>query len=238
MGVEHDFLSYTSFPSSLKCVNPRSQYVGGGDYKGLSVTPGATLRTEVNIKQKDVYESLGYFHINSYYNEERKFLGELITLRRYGSFDWTKVVKEVKAPTDAKWITVDPTFPPGTTEKPAIVWIDDLKIYQDDKLIYRNYFTPWKPVLGVGLGTVIGGVAGVKYPVSRVGRSLPVIAAGLGALIGGAAGVLAPELKLKLPELPLTGEDRCPVCGMLLPEEPLGVDVKCPECGFVSAYTR
>jgi len=112
----------------------------------------------------------------------------------------------------------------------------------DTKTISFWQAIPLKVKLGLGGGAVIGGVAGFKYPkgayLSRLDRALPLLAAGLGAVIGGAAGVLAPELKLKLPELPLTGEGRCPVCGMMLPEKPLGVDVKCPSCGFVSAYTR
>ena len=68
----------------------------------------------------------------------------------------------------------------------GVTWFDDVKVYQDNVLIYSNDFSNWNPYIGAGIGAVIGGVGGhlaTKKPEYAL-IALPV------AVIGGVVGWL------------------------------------------------
>jgi len=144
----YDFSTWTSFPSSLKLVGVDRQ-VGVRAFTNVSVTPGSKLRITLNAKQKDVvseYRSnLAVYAVLP--NGELRWL-HWIPLPR-GTFDWKpfsfKEPEEKTIPPDAEVILGTLWTGYGTPEAPGITWFDDLRVYQDDVLIYDNYFSAIRP---------------------------------------------------------------------------------------------
>jgi len=155
--MEYDFLTWTSFPSSVKVVNPEARHKTEIFAVNIPVTPGATVKAVVNAKTKDVipYRGNGSWIsiMGSPDGVDWKYIDGGFTVPPVpgvrGTKDWQQYESEMRMPADIKLLRLHFTFPKGTT------WFDDLKIYQDDKLIYENYFSatprPLKivPVLNV-----------------------------------------------------------------------------------------
>ena len=165
MTKEYDFLNWTSFPSSLKLTNDGSvKYVNPGLlFNNLATRPGVPLRLELAGKQQNVTAPLGgYSHFPIWgapQGGEYRYLGSLAM--PLGTYDWQPLSRELPIPADIVMINATLGGASGTPENPGITWFDDLKIHQDDVLIYANDFSNWAPVIIPA--QIITGVAMIKY---------------------------------------------------------------------------
>jgi len=139
--AEYDFLTWTSFPSSAKLFNDEGKAWAwwGYVYFGLKVAPGSSLSLRVKAKQENVLYSHSHIPIGGYDGKEWRRIGALSL--PLGTFDWTEHRRDLTVPNDIIAIASSPAGGAGSPDKPGITWFDDLKIYQDDKLIYDNYFS-------------------------------------------------------------------------------------------------
>jgi len=153
---EYDFLVRTSFLSSAKLINDEraGHVIWGTLFKSLTVTPGATLTVRVNAKQENVLYTHSYLALSGFNGKEWRALRPTIELP-LGSFDWMPHSMEIPIPSDIVAIRslAGPLGGAGSPEAPGITWFDDLKIYQDDVLIYENKFTA--PIVQVTVGGVL-----------------------------------------------------------------------------------
>jgi len=172
MPVEYGFLpwNYTSFPSSLKIVAP---YRGPATWvwtvlsKGIGVTPGSELTVRLNIKQQNrLPDPASHIQVEAW-DGEKWTRPPIFGTRRgeipAGSFDWTTFELKGTIPSGVYMVRV--VYPAGSGEPEAITWLDDLRVYMDDKLIYENKFSNWRPFLevpAVAVTAVASGVAGLK----------------------------------------------------------------------------
>ncbi len=215
--AEYDFLTYTSFPSSVKLINDE---VGQTAWwktwvpYSLPVTPGSTLRTEVKIKQQDVINRpesrvilLG-LKAGEWVGSKDLGLGyPFIGYVPLGTFDWTLFERTITVPDDVPTIRLAYAGGAGTPERTGLTWYDDLKIYQDDVFIYENKFSDWTPV-GAVAGGIIGGVTGELT--KPIGPISPLIGAlggvALGAGIGYALSQPATITTVTIPQIGPTPE--------------------------------
>ena len=157
MSVEYDFLSWTSFPSSLKLSSSEKDHVTGPYTPILPIKPMARLRIEVNAKQQNVVGPyVSGFQLRGGPKEPELATFCRVTLPK-GTFDWLHFTSiEEVAPPGIQWITgVVWSGTGGST------WFDDLKIYQDDALIYSNDFSNWAPIIIPA--EIITGAAMIKF---------------------------------------------------------------------------
>jgi len=190
MGVEYDFLTWTSFPSSLKLVNDTTtiEYVWYKVAEGIPVKPGGKVTLECMGKQVGHFEKekITGVRLDLMINGKWDPAGFMWLAFPQGTFDWKKISYPVspKAVPEGATVMMVRLYAKGV--KGDVAWFDDLKIYQDGVLIYSNSFDNWKPYLGAGLGAVAGGVGG--YLATRKPEyalaALPV------ALVGGIVGRL------------------------------------------------
>jgi len=147
--VEYDFITWTSFPSSLKLFSdeyrpPPPAPMAGLNITDIIVTPGKNIRVVAKAKQQNVLEPRS--RITLYVSKDgRPPWTDLVRDVRLqlpsGTFDWRDYSFTVTIPAGLPYMRVVANGGPGTPEAPGITWFDDLKIYQDDKLIYDNYFS-------------------------------------------------------------------------------------------------
>jgi len=195
--IEYDFLSWTSFPSSLKMIYDGARgfwwFIPGSE---RPVKPGA-VRISVKVKKENVGLTPGIdpefrdsrVIIWGFNGAEWKWLGKMTV--GYGTENWREYTGEVEIPAGIDLLKVQLRCGAGAKERPAITWFDDLKIYQDDKLIYANDFNNWNPYIGVGVGGVV-----VAVPTYLYTKNVPVsVGAGVvGSLIGAAIGIAGTSL--------------------------------------------
>jgi len=139
--TEYDFLTWTSFPSSIKMINdePR-EWAWLGNVFQLSVKPGSKIRRVIKVKQQNVLYAGSHTPIDGWDGKTWRRLANLWL--PMGSFGWVEDVKELTVPSDVTAIRGHLAGGgSGSPETPGITWFDDLKIYQDDVLIYENYFS-------------------------------------------------------------------------------------------------
>jgi len=170
---EYDFLTWTSFPSSAKLYNDEGRgWVWawwGWIFYDLPVTPGAKLAVKVKAKQQNVLYSASHIPIDGYNGKEWRRLWSLRL--PLGTFDWSEHSRTETLPTDIIAIRSSPAGGAGSATAPGITWFDDLKIYQDDKLIYENKFSNWLPyqIAGAVITAIpIGLYAARRMPKVRV----------------------------------------------------------------------
>jgi len=141
--IEYDFFKWTSFPSSIALKNDES--VGWAVHTvimNLSIEPGAMLTARVKTAQKDVTFNRSHLVIDGWDGSRWVRLPSAIDLP-WGTYDWRELEGRGEIPRNVKVIRIVLT---GGGGRPiGITWFDDLKIYQDDKLIYENKFSNWLP---------------------------------------------------------------------------------------------
>jgi len=181
---EYDFLTWTSFPSSAKLTNDE-----GGDwawwgwiFTNLAVTPGAKLLVKFKAKQQDVLYSVSHIPVDGYNGKEwRRLWSVSVPL---GTLGWSEYSAEITVPSDVIAIRSSPAGGAGSKEKPGVTWFDDVEVYLDGKLIFKEGFSNWNPYLGAVAGAAVGGAGG--YLVTRKPEyaliALP--AAVIGGLVG------------------------------------------------------
>jgi len=148
-----DFLTWTSFPSSVKLVNDTEKFLTWRiipSEKALAVNPGSKLHAEIRVKQEGI---LGPY--KSHLALRAAALPEWPVVDRImipnGTFDWSDFTVEADIPSNVSSILVYfATVPKGTN------WFDDLRIYQDGVLIYENKFSNWGPFIGIPVPIVAG----------------------------------------------------------------------------------
>ena len=183
MSVKSDFLSFKSFPSSLKITNiGPEKWIWYNVVTDLPVIPGKKVTYQIQVKQKDVVtEPSG---INLY---GKNGTSKAVSYGGFpiGTYDWSLHENPgVTIPSDVTLLNVALFAGKGTT------WVDDLKIFQDDVLIYSNDFSNYNPIIGAGVGAAIG--ASIGYVVKRKKPLIPaLVGAGVGAGVGAAIGLFA-----------------------------------------------
>jgi len=149
--IEYDFLTWTSFPSSLKLINDeptRGPMVLIADM--IPVSGGRKISYEVQMKSQDALPAqagtpgVGIAIFVSPDGVRFPFFDWLTGIEQ-GTHDWKKYRDEKTLPTDARYVRAYVYGGTGRPGKPGINWYDDFKIYQDDKLIYENKFSNWLP---------------------------------------------------------------------------------------------
>jgi len=186
--IEYDFLTWTSFPSSIKLINDEPERAAWTKfYNAISVRPGFTLRVQIMAKQENVQYYVGGLAVEGF--DGKEWTRILRTKLPLGTFDWSIHSQEITVPANVVAIRLNMAGGAGEPGRPGITWFDDLKIYQDNVLIYANDFSNWNPYIGAGAGGVVGGVGGYQLT-----KDIPtaVGVAALGALVGAAIGYLIP----------------------------------------------
>jgi len=182
--IEYDFLTWTSFPSSLKIVNDvlNSWHWYSEVGRGTPVKPGGKLKVSVKAKLQNVVSNESHVAVDGWNGSSWVRLMDLGV--KTGTIDWAEWNGETTVPAGIQYIRCNLAAGGGTPE--GITWYDDLKIYQDGALIYANDFSNWNPIIGAGAGAAVGAVAG--YALTK--KPIYALAALPGALIGGIVGYL------------------------------------------------
>jgi len=162
---EYDFLTWTSFPSSIKLVNDESPQ-NKPFYKiaeGIPVKPHATLKAIYKGKTENSTEPPGggNFVMVRLLDAAGRYVTHKVAWIGYGTIDWKDVQAVVTAPSEAAVMEVYIAGAGGRPEMPAITWFDDLKIYQDDEFIYENKFSNWKPYILAGIIAIPSAIFGL-----------------------------------------------------------------------------
>ena len=85
----------------------------------------------------------------------------MVRIEGFGTRDWTTLNSSKLIPPERSLVGVRIVGGAGFPEKPGVTWFDDLRIYQDDVLIYANNFSNWAPAIIPA--QIITGVAMIKY---------------------------------------------------------------------------
>ena len=162
--AEFDSLTWANFPSSLKLtVDEATHY---GEVTPVTASkPNSRIRMTIKAKLKDVLYDFSHIALDGW-DGSKWFRIEPppyvpVDLGR-GTIDWKTVVLETIIPSNVNLIRPYLVAGGGSPEKPAITWFDDLKIYQDDVLIYENNFSNWAPLIIIP-AEIITGVAAIKF---------------------------------------------------------------------------
>jgi len=149
MKTEYDFLNFTSAPSSLKLINDREEervwFTVGGV---ISVKPNSLITLKLKAKQMEATLSGGYGAVNGWDGKNWSNLYALFYHLPKGNFEWAEFTNDfpkhkiLDGVTHLRILLGSGLGPEG---QEVTNWYDDLKIYQDDELIYENYFTMLRP---------------------------------------------------------------------------------------------
>jgi len=193
--LEYDFLTWTSFPSSLKALNTYPERRGWWTIvpRNVRVEGGKNITVKVKAKLKNVAAPDSYITIYGYDMAGKQvFPPPFFTVRfGYGTFNWREHESSMVVPAETAWIGAMLVSGPGSEERPAETWIDDLKVYQDDKFIYVNDFSNWNPYIGAGALGIASGIGA-----HQLTKNVPIaVGAGVvGALVGAAIGYFIPPI--------------------------------------------
>ena len=162
--VSHDFLNWTSFPSSIKLWaddmgwHPILATDEAGPFPLIKVTPGSHIKATVNFRSENAVAIPGphpgnfiqwYLQRTANFRDPNSIAKEIRQQFAFGTYSWTPYEIEFDMLPDTPWLRAIFLGAGGTPEKPMSVWLDDLKIYMDDKLIYDNYFSATPRPLGI-----------------------------------------------------------------------------------------
>ena len=167
MKAEYDLLRWTSFPSSMKLVND-----GTANYvvEHIAKFPVDPAEGEISIECNMKLEGLGFSYashipIHTFDGTAWKMWQPIFSHVGFGTWDWKKMIDRKPGfrllPSNTRMLRVSLAGGAGTKETPAKTWFDDLRIYQDDVLIYENKFSNWAPVIIPA--EIITGAAMIKY---------------------------------------------------------------------------
>lgn len=166
MGVvraSYDFIIYASFPSSAKMENDgQADWSYWGPSYRVAVTPGASVKVKTKAKQENVVDPSHLSHVGiwGYDGKDWRWLdGVLLPI---GSFKWNYFERGITIPADVMAVGIYPAGGRGTPQRVGITWFDDLEAYMDDKLIYRNDFNNWAPII-IPAAELITGATIIKF---------------------------------------------------------------------------
>ena len=144
--IEYDFFTWTSFPSSLVMEHPETGYFIRKRLPDIiKVTPRAKLEVRVNAKARNL-EGGSHIWIFAWDGTKWVPLPELVHVPREdreimtGTYNWTEYsLYHVAIPEGVTALLIELNAWKGIT------WWDDLRIFENDKLIYINRFSNWLP---------------------------------------------------------------------------------------------
>jgi len=190
IGRSYDFLTWTSPPSCLRVETPITEPAARYYYRvaeGIPVRSNSTLKVSIKIKLHNVTETPSTLAIYGYSEAERRWKPEsfLYIVTPKGTIDWSEYSAEEKVPSDITYIRV--VIGGGKGDPTGVTWFDDLRIYQDDVLIYANDFSNWNPYIGAGALGIATGIGA-----HQLTKNVPIaVGAGVaGALVGATIGYL------------------------------------------------
>jgi len=132
--MEYDFKNWVSFPSSIKIITDKPEGLTTKRLPWVPVTPRSQIRVSCKVKTEGVTVYPSRIGVWVGYDSEEKEIRALY-IRPMGAFDWHEDSQQFVLPDNALRMMLYLGGAFGTT------WFDDLKIYQDDVLIYENNFT-------------------------------------------------------------------------------------------------
>lgn len=193
MPASYDFLTWTSFPSSLRVDVPAQYKIDHLITELMRITPKTDISMEANFKWKnnDHFPLVAIF----WYDATGVEVGSTVLIHplwqgpRITDLEWTKITNVVRPTIPENAVIGKVVYRTGYSDKPGVIancWLDDLKVYQDGTLIYANDFGNWNPIIGAGVGGAGGALAGyliTKKPVYAL-AGIPT------AVIGGVIGWL------------------------------------------------
>jgi len=199
--ASYDFLQWTSFPSSLKATNDQGVNTnvlrnGSIDIYFVPVKSPADVRVECYIKTEGaVPEQPAWLALGAYDAEGNFLPGAGIRTSVTSAPNWVKCWAEGRTPKPTVMYGI--RFKVAGSGKRGVVattWFDDLKIYQDGKLIYENKFSNWNPYLGALGGGLLGVVGG--YLCKPEKPMVPALAGlAVGSLLGAGVGLATVTVK-------------------------------------------
>lgn len=192
---EYDFSDYKSFPSSVKAESDtgisQSGMPGLLTYQYIPIRGQSTVRIEGMIKTANATKS-AWLAISGIDTLNKGVDATWFHAPTIAS-TWTKVQIQGNMPSNVTKLLIEFAIAgSGTAGVVAKTWFDDVKIYQDDVLIYTNNFSNWNPYIGAGVGALAGIPAYIiaKKSTPKKRAMIAVGATIAGAVIGGAAGYL------------------------------------------------
>jgi len=142
-----DFLQWTSFPSSLKVDNDEGENKIFRSRQFIPIRAPTTIRAEgmIKVENGNIAEP-AWIAMYGYDLAGSKVAGSYFHTDVTVSRDWVKVEGSIDMP--ARVLNIELRMicaGSGVKGRVATTWFDDLKIYQDDTLIYENKFSNWLP---------------------------------------------------------------------------------------------
>ena len=203
----HDFLNFISFPSSLAIKTIRkfdSYYREGIDVRLPLPRAIVTVKTYMATKNAVSPPPDGSATEITVIDPTGKTAFYPVS-RLTGTTPWTPIEKTIDFSGAPENMTLNVFSRIGASDgiNPSITWFDDLKIYQDDTLIYSDDFSKWDPVIGAGIGAPIGGAAGylLREPLGPMVSEA--VGAVLGGALGGGVGLLTGMGIIPVPQIPI-----------------------------------
>ena len=189
-GVSYDMLVFVSPPSALRAWNTDAQRRGWWRIvpDNVPVAPGQEVSLRFKARLRDVGEPPAYAVLYFFDAAGRRLDFRPDVVLGSGTAGWREVELAATAPEGAVRMGARLVDGPGTPERPALVWLDDLRVLVDGREVLRNDFTFWPGVAAVGAGGALGGYLGW-----RLGRRwwTGALGAALGVLGGWGLGALA-----------------------------------------------
>ena len=140
--MEYDFRRWTTFPSSIKLISDESGETGRVVtpylFQSLIVKPGSKLTVECKLKGNNIAYARSLVALAGWNGREWTFREPTI-VSPPGTFEWETLRTETIIPSDIKYLRG--ILAGGGGSPQGITWYDNLKIYQDDVIIYENKFT-------------------------------------------------------------------------------------------------
>ena len=151
----YDFLTWISPPSSLKLITEEPRYSAFLVAEEVAVTPGAPTRLEVYAKQDKIVHDTSFVLLERIIEGRWRWYQTIYFPKEpKDRFDWQKFSLDFINHVECDKVRI-------SLHGGGVNWFDDLKIFQNDVLIYENDFSNWAPIIIPA--QIITGVAMIKY---------------------------------------------------------------------------
>ena len=179
--IEYDFLTWTSFPSSIKLLNDEpTGFVGLRILWDYPVKGGETVKVEAMVKGENLSDS----HMYIRWWDGRNWRDAGVEWLPKGTFDWRKFTMTRTIGTPARLLRISIAGGRGLAGKLGITWVDDVKVWINGELIYANDFSCWNPYIGAGIGALATAVPAYLATRKPEYSLLGILGAAAGGLIG------------------------------------------------------
>jgi len=152
--AEVDFLNWASFPSSLKLVNDEATWFVPIISLWIPVKPGSKIDVKVKAKSErnaPIDSTLSFLWARNV------LLKDVLRIHfPSGAFQWSTFKGSFVVASDVDKIQA------GFMVSPSLLWVDDLRIYQDGVLIYEDKFTGWGSLISIP-APIVAGLGVVRF---------------------------------------------------------------------------